>query len=100
MAHSPACVADNDAPLIGERAATRGRTAMGSGDEHGIVKRESRAHEPHRARNLDASPMTQHCPRDWMSVRGRTHPSHRRHDARLIDERAATAGKVAMSTAV
>jgi hypothetical protein len=31
---APACVAGHDAPLIGERAATRGRSAKESGDAH------------------------------------------------------------------
>jgi hypothetical protein len=37
--HSAAFVAANDTPLIDERAATRGRTAMGGGDEDAGVKR-------------------------------------------------------------
>src|SRR6202042_560378 len=36
--HTPACVARNDAPLIGERAATRGRCATAGGDEHAGLK--------------------------------------------------------------
>jgi len=32
--HSAAFLAGNDAPLIGDRAATRGRSAMEVGDEH------------------------------------------------------------------
>jgi hypothetical protein len=32
--HAPAFVASHDAPLIGERAGTRGRIAMEGGDEH------------------------------------------------------------------
>jgi hypothetical protein len=39
VSHPPsaAFVAGNDAPLIGERAATRGRIAMEGGDEHAGV---------------------------------------------------------------
>jgi hypothetical protein len=36
--HAPAHVAGNDAPLIGERAATRGRSVMEAGGEHTGVK--------------------------------------------------------------
>jgi hypothetical protein len=34
----PPFVAGNDAPLVAERAATRGRSATGGGDEHAAVK--------------------------------------------------------------
>jgi hypothetical protein len=37
--HAPAHAAGNDAPLIGERAATRGRMATEGGDERAGVKR-------------------------------------------------------------
>jgi hypothetical protein len=36
--HSPAFVAGNDAPHVGERAATRGRIATKVGDERAGVK--------------------------------------------------------------
>ncbi len=35
-------IADNDAPLIGERAATRGRSAMEGSDKHADAKRRYR----------------------------------------------------------
>jgi hypothetical protein len=39
--HASAFVAGNDAPLVGERAATRGRSATEGGDERGGVKDRS-----------------------------------------------------------
>ena len=39
--HPAASVAHHDAPLIGERAATRGRSAMEGGGERAVVKRAS-----------------------------------------------------------
>jgi hypothetical protein len=35
--HAASAVAANDAPLIGERAATRGRVATEGGDEHAAL---------------------------------------------------------------
>jgi hypothetical protein len=51
--YSPTCVAHHDASLAGERAATRGRSAMEGGGERAVVKRasiqfEHQAGEPRR----------------------------------------------------
>jgi len=44
--HLAACVAGHDAPLIGERAATRGRRATASGDERAGAKSAWRQDAP------------------------------------------------------
>jgi hypothetical protein len=54
--HRSACVAGNDVPLIGERAATRGRSATEGGDEHAGMR---------RTLSLRAS-----APGDWIGTTG------------------------------
>jgi len=66
--HPPAFVARHDAPLIGEGAATRGRTAM------------------------EDTVSTLHCPRDWMSF---SHPPSS-GPRRRRQRRAAARGRGAM----
>jgi hypothetical protein len=43
---TPAFLGGNDAPLIGERAATHGRIAMEGGDAHAAAKRALSVFEP------------------------------------------------------
>jgi len=50
--HAPACVAAHDTPLIGERAATRGRIATEGVDEHSLVKRRYPFARQPRERNV------------------------------------------------
>jgi hypothetical protein len=101
----------HDAPLIGERAATRGRSAMERGDERAGVKRVIRScfslangsdggnrdpmaatRPPKRVGQTDdAEPATRLSSPVFCAA-----PSPAHHDAPLIAERAATRGRGAM----
>jgi hypothetical protein len=63
----------NDAPLIGERAARRGRAAMEAGDEHAGVKRGHSFVRPpterlRRATRPGTRPLVNDLPADWEGV--------------------------------
>jgi len=101
--HPPAPIAGNDAPLIGERVTTCGRSEAESSDERaaceaGVISLCSSPREPDRTAWTMSRwrPPEPHRPRDWISAR-RPHKAAcvAGHDAPLIDERAATRGRSA-----
>jgi hypothetical protein len=73
--HPSAFVAHHDAPLIGERAATRGRSATGGGDERAGVRRALAI----RAHLIVGTPVANDATRD---AHGRKYarPHHRRNE--------------------
>jgi hypothetical protein len=80
--HRDSAVARHDAPLIDERAASRRRTATEDGDERSGATRRIRS-SSRLANRIE--------PRNLDEFVGYYAP----HDAPLIDERAATRGRVA-----
>jgi hypothetical protein len=106
--HSPAFVAGNDAPLIGERPATRGRSATEGGDARAGLKMRypsSSSSRPTEARWHIRLVVAAVAPPTLQPQRPRraTRPGARTlarypsavvagHDAPLIDERAAARG--------
>ena len=70
-----ACVVGNDAPLIGERAATRGRCTTASGDEQAGTKtalsvRAPARKQPRRATRPGTRTLVDDLPADWEGMLG------------------------------
>ena len=110
--HSPAFVAGHDAPLIGERAATRGRSAMEGGDEHAGAKSAIRSRsslanriERREPRRVGGHSIAEDAVSTEPRCRGdisRPHPIAfvAAAAAPLIGERAARRGRIATEVAM
>jgi hypothetical protein len=103
--HPSPCVAGNDAPLVAERATPRWRIATEGGDAHADVGGRRPFGLQHRELDRTAGTSTRWRPDsmppgasgDW-NERSASAPVRlrRRNDAPLVDDRAATRGRIAI----